>query len=149
MEKLINRLRADHPNLVFSPGRSHCWSPEQGQISYEQSGENYGIEGLLHEVGHARLKHQGYASDIELLKKEVEAWQEARQIAKLYGVAFDEGHMQDCLDTYRDWLYKRSICPTCLSTGVQKEEQHYYCLNCTHRWHVSQARFKRPYRRSA
>jgi hypothetical protein len=148
MENLISRLKADHPNLLFSPGRSHCWSPEHEQISYENSGKAHGVEGLLHELGHARLRHQGYVSDMELLKKEVDAWQEAKLLAATYAVPFDEEHMQDCLDTYREWIYKRSICPTCLSTGIQKDEQHYHCLNCAHIWGVTASRFCRPYRRS-
>lgn len=148
MEKLIKKLRADHPDLVFSPGQSHCWSPEQGQISYKNSIESHGVEGLLHELGHARLQHQGYVSDMELLQKEVDAWQEALLMAELYGVSFDQEHMQDCLDTYRDWIYKRSICPTCLGTGLQKDARHYNCLNCGHIWGVTASRFCRPYRRS-
>jgi hypothetical protein len=148
MEKLILRLRKDHPKLLFSPGRSHCWSPGQGQISYEDARTEYALEGLLHELGHARLGHKGYNSDIELLKKEVEAWQEALQLSQTYGVEFDREHMQDCLDTYRDWIYKRSMCPVCLSTGLQKDERHYTCLNCGHDWLVTSSRFRRPYRRS-
>ncbi len=149
MEKLIRKLQRDHPDLVFSAGKSHCWSPEQSQISYADEGvSKHGIEGLLHELGHARLKHQGYISDLELLKKEVDAWQEALSLATLYDVSFDKEHMQDCLDTYRDWVYKRSICPMCLNTGLQKNESHYHCLNCGHVWGVTASRFCRPYRRS-
>jgi hypothetical protein len=148
MEKLILKLKKDHPDLLFSPGHSHCWSPEHGQISYTDSEKTHSIEGILHELGHARMGHKGYVSDVELLQKEVEAWQEGLKLAKLYGVPFDEEHIQDCLDTYRDWLYKRSMCPNCLSTGLQKDERHYHCLNCEQGWRVTASRFCRPYRRS-
>lgn len=148
MEKLILELKKDHPGLVFSPGQSHCWSPEYGQISYEDAGKAHSVEGLLHELGHARMGHTGYVSDLELLQKEVEAWQEALLLAELYAVTFDQNHMQDCLDTYRDWIYKRSMCPSCLGTGLQRDERHYYCLNCGHTWRVTASRFCRPYRRS-
>lgn len=147
MEKLILRIKQDHPGLLLGPGQSHCWSPEKGQILYG-SDNQHDIEGLLHELGHARLDHKGYASDLELLRKEVEAWQEALCLAQLYGVDFDEDHMQDCLDTYRDWVYKRTICPVCVSTGLQETERRYNCLNCGHTWHVTSSRFKRPYRLS-
>ena len=148
MEKLIHKIKQDHPGLVFNSGRSHCWSPEKGQIFYAGEDNDHSIEGLLHELGHARLDHHGYVSDLELLQKEVEAWQEALCLAGLYGVDFDEDHMQDCLDTYRDWVHKRSICPICASTGLQEGEKRYSCLNCGHVWHVTASRFCRPYRRS-
>jgi hypothetical protein len=150
MEKLIKKIKRDHPGLVFNnSGRSHCWSPDKGQIVYPGEEHDHSIEGLLHELGHARLAHQGYISDLELLQKEVEAWQEAVCLAGLYGVDIDEEHMQDCLDTYRDWVHKRSICPSCQSTGLQQNESTYVCLNCGHDWHVTSSRFCRPYRRSA
>jgi len=151
MEKLIKRLKKDHPDLVFSPGQSHCWLPEQSQIYYaaETANRSHSTEGLLHELGHAHLKHKGYVSDLELLKKEVDAWQEALRLAKLYDVAFDENHMQDCLDTYRDWLYKRSICPQCGTKSLQQDDYvHYRCFNCHTTWRVTPSRFCRAYRRS-
>lgn len=148
MEKLISKLRADHPYLVFRPGLAHCWSPERSQIFYEDGGKEHSVEGLLHELGHARLQHKGYASDLELLQKEVNAWEEAKRLAGVYGVTFSDDHMQDCLDTYRDWIYKRSTCPQCLSAGLQKDERHYHCLNCSHIWGVTASRFCRPYRKS-
>jgi len=148
MEKLILRIEQDHPGLLFRPGRSHCWSPQHGQISYT-NGDTHAIEGLLHELGHARLAHENYTSDVELLRKEVEAWEEALCLAELYSVSIDEEHIQDCLDTYRDWVYKRSVCPHCRSTGLQQAEQQYACLNCGYVWKVSSSRFCRPYRRSS
>jgi len=148
MEKLIHRIKQDHPGLLINSGRLHCWSPDKGQISYAKGEHDHSIEGLLHELGHARLDHHGYVSDLELLQKEVEAWQEALCLAGLYGLDLDEDHMQDCLDTYRDWVHKRSICPTCSNTGLQEDEKHYRCLNCGHTWRVTASRFCRPYRRS-
>jgi hypothetical protein len=147
MEKLILKIKQDHPGLLFNAGHSYCWSPEKGQILY--AGDNkHSIEALLHELGHARLDHEGYVSDLELLKKEVEAWEEALCLAQLYRVEFDEEHMQDCLDTYRDWVYKRSLCPVCTNTGLQETERHYRCLNCGNSWQVTSSRFRRPYRLS-
>ena len=148
MEKLINRIKLDHPGLLFDSGRSHCWSPDKGQIFYTGDEKSHSIEGLLHELGHARLDHDSYASDIELLQKEVEAWQEALGLASLYEVNFDEDHMQDCLDTYRDWVHKRSTCPMCTNSGLQHSEKQYICINCGHLWRVTDSRFCRPYRRS-
>lgn len=148
MEELILRIKQDHPGLVFNPSGSHCWSPEKGQIYYADNEKTHSIDGLLHELGHARLDHHGYASDLELLQKEVEAWEEALCLAELYGVEIDEEHMEDCLDTYRDWIHKRSTCPICKSSGLQDSNKRYACINCGHIWLVTDSRFCRPYRRS-
>jgi hypothetical protein len=148
MEKLIKRLRQDYPDVEFIIGASHCWSPANGQIMYTPGSNPAELAGVLHELGHARLKHHGYARDLELLQKEMDAWQEARQLCAEYGILISEDHIQDCLDTYRDWLHKRSLCPSCRNSGLQETERHYVCLNCGHTWHVTAARFCRPYRRS-
>jgi hypothetical protein len=149
MEKLIRKLRRDYPGLVFSVGEAHCWSPEYGQIFYADDGQQSGIAGLLHELGHARLHHERYDTDLDLLKKEVAAWHEARQLAGAYGLVLGEEHIEDCLDTYRDWLHKRSTCPGCEAIGIQEAKRRYTCLNCGQRWEVSTARFCRPYRQAA
>jgi hypothetical protein len=60
-------------------------------------------------------------------------------------VIIDEEHIQNCLDTYRDWLHKRSTCPRCDSHGLQTSEQ-YKCYNCRAVWRVGNERFCRAYR---
>jgi len=147
MENLVHKLQHDHPNLVFKVGEAHCWSPRHNQILYAGGGDQINIAGLLHELGHARLGHRGFASDVELLQKEVDAWQEALRLASQYGLSISEDHIQDCLDTYRDWLFRRSRCPSCESTGVQQTPHRYLCINCGNAWEVSNSRLRRPYRR--
>jgi hypothetical protein len=149
MEKLVRKLKEDHPDLVFSLGNYPCWSPVTGQISYSksQNGNTFNIEGLLHELGHARLFHTIYLNDLDLLQKEVAAWEEAHRLAKQYGVKLNKDHIEDCLDSYRDWIYRRSICPGCAGTGLQVDKNRFACLNCDRSWHVTPARFRRPYRR--
>jgi len=146
MEKLVLRLQADYPHLTFVAGQPFCWSPEDNHIFYSVDS---GAAGLLHEVGHALLKHGHYASDLELLTKELEAWQRAFELGAHYNIPVDREHAEDCLDTYRDWVHKRSLCPVCESSGLQTSPQRYQCLNCRHSWHVTAARFCRPYRRSS
>lgn len=145
MEKLVRRLKAAHPTLTFVAGESFCWSPQTNHIFY--SAKN-GEAGLLHEVGHALLGHRQYSSDLELLLKEVEAWDKAFELGGMYDITIDRDHAEDCIDTYREWLHKRSRCPSCISTGVQESPQSYRCLNCRQTWQVTAARFCRPYRRS-
>jgi ribosomal protein L37AE/L43A len=149
MDNLIRKLRLDYPSLSFISGLSACWSPHNNQVRYTND-KQYGAAGLLHELAHALLGHTQYLNDIDLLHKEVAAWEKARTLATRYDVTLDDNHIQDCLDTYRDWLHKRSTCPVCNANGVQQiHTGHYSCLNCMHRWIVSDSLLKRPYRRSS
>lgn len=107
---------------------------------------NEGRWALIHEVAHAVLDHQGYKTDAGLLMLEVEAWEKARELGSGLKVEIEAEHIQECLNTYRDWLYARSTCPTCMLNSLQVEETEYFCLNCSTRWSVSGARFCRPYR---
>lgn len=137
-----------------------------------------GLWALLHEVGHGLLGHSKYYSDFELVKMEMEAWEKAKEIAaEINGnmvdgiwhiggkrpantspstidhlpptnLAISEDHIQDCLDSYRDWLHKRSLCPDCHLSGIQSDEHTYTCIFCHKKWHVTAERFCRPYRKS-
>lgn len=147
MDNLIPRLEQDYPQLSFTPDHSACWSPRHNQVSYIADG-THAAAGLLHELAHALLMHSHYTSDLDLLQKEVAAWEKARSLASLYHLKLDEDHIQDCLDTYRDWVHKRSTCPTCHINGIQTSTSRYNCLNCMQAWSVSNARLKRPYRLS-
>lgn len=148
MQSLIKQLEARFPALRFTPGQQFSWSPETGEIFYKQAADNVtGAWSLLHETGHALLGHTSYKADFELLKLEVEAWDQARTLGTALGIRIDEDHIQDCLDTYRDWLHKRSLCPTCQTRGLQQADaKHYRCYNCHTMWRVTPNRFSRVYR---
>ena len=147
MDQLVTKLKQDYPYLSFSAGAAACWSPEKRQIYYSPDSDYQASAGLLHEVAHALLGHQSYDTDVDLLKKEVAAWQKAVEIAPNYGLRLNTEYIQDCLDTYRNWLHKRSSCPACHANGIQGTES-YQCLTCGHQWRVSASRLARPYRRS-
>lgn len=146
MKKLIDSLSINHPGLKFKAGSAFCWSPVEGKIIYKDKADDIGAWSLLHEVAHALLEHQTYQSDLELLMMEVSAWHKAQKLAPDYGFYIDENHVQDCLDTYRDWLDQRSTCPLCGNTGLQHSAREYSCFNCSTKWQVSASRFCRPYR---
>lgn len=148
MQALITKLQARFPQLQFTSGKQFCWSPETGEIFYKSSSsDDAGQWALLHETGHALLEHRSYKADFELLRLEVAAWERAKALAADLGIAIDEDHIQDCLDTYRDWLYKRSICPTCTTKSLQQGDfVHYRCFNCHTEWRVTASRFCRAYR---
>jgi hypothetical protein len=149
MQSLLKDLRKDYPSIHFVKGTSFYWSPETQSVSYASSTKEPEVAAwsLLHEVSHASLGHNTYFSDFELVQLEVAAWAKARDISKKYNIEIDPDHVEDCLDTYRDWLHRRSACPTCSMVSVQKNPDTYACFNCGQEWHVSNSRFCRPYRK--
>jgi hypothetical protein len=151
MDELITTLQGKFPRLKFTAAKQFYWSPETGEIFYRQGAREQEAEwSLLHETGHAALEHQSYQGDFELLQMELEAWERARQLGREIGIKISEDHVQDCMDTYRDWLYKRSICPGCGTKCLQQDDHEYYgCFNCHTVWRVSASRFCRAYRRAA
>jgi hypothetical protein len=153
MDKIIAKLKHLVPHVNFIEGDVFCWSPETTSITYEPTDSDQALDelspkiwALCHEMGHAVLEHKSYITDFELLFMEAEAWDKGKEIASTIGITIDEEHIQDCLDTYRDWLHKRSRCPTCLITSLQESATRYRCHNCSTQWKVTASRFCRPYR---
>jgi hypothetical protein len=148
MDTLLDQLSTRFSGLSFVAGKQFCWSPETQEIFYKSgAGGEHASWSLLHETGHALLGHTSYHADFELVLLEVAAWGKARELATDLGVSIDEDHIQDCLDTYRDWLYKRSICPSCSTKSIQQNDfSHYRCFNCRTTWGVTASRFCRSYR---
>jgi hypothetical protein len=150
MKTLLKKLRHDFPALSFTQGPRFVWSPVTHQVLYKKSVEpddTTAIWALLHEVGHAVLGHGKYGTDFELVQLESAAWVEAEKLAKRYDHEIDPEHIQDCLDTYRDWLYQRSTCPACTVCSLQTDSKTYTCFNCGTVWRVSKSRLCRAYRR--
>jgi len=146
--KFIKKLAADYPKFSFRRGKQDYWSPGSKTVTYDPSRPSPELEyGLLHELSHALLEHTNYTSDFELLKMESEAWHKAARIGKKYSVKITEDHIQNCLDTYRDWLHRRSSCPTCGMHVLQTNPESYRCFNCQTEWSVTNKRFVRAYRR--
>ncbi len=149
--RLITALKKDFPTISFAENDIFFWSPEDNTVYINVTSPSQQDRWtLLHEFAHGVLGHQDYTSDIELLSLETAAWTEAKRLQRRYDHAnpIDDDHIQDCLDTYRDWLYARSRCPRCEQTGLQINSRRYYCINCNQHWTVTHARFKRPYRMS-
>jgi len=146
--QFIDLLSGDYPDFKFQPGSQDHWSPRLNKITYNPQQDIEQLQyGVLHELAHARLQHNTYHSDFELLKLESLAWDLAAKLGKKYNVKIDQDHIQNCLDTYRDWLHRRSACPTCGTHVMQKDSRSYQCFNCQTVWQVSSGRFVRPYRR--
>jgi NADH pyrophosphatase NudC (nudix superfamily) len=149
MEDTVQLLKHKHPSLTFCKGEKFYWSPETNEIYYDpKAPQPHGLWSLLHETGHALLQHAAYKTDYELLRLEMAAWEEAKHLAEIFQLTdIDEEHVQDCIDTYRDWLHHRSICPSCGTKSFQQSDlSRYRCFNCHAAWKVTPSRFSRTYR---
>lgn len=148
LESLLKHIAADYPDLEFIESAHFSWHAGRKHVSFKKVGATakHNMWALLHELGHALLGHAGYKHDIELLQLEVAAWEKGRELAEYYGLRIDEDYVQDCLDTYRDWLHLRATCPTCFARSLQTTEKRYRCFNCQTEWQVSRSRLCRPYR---
>ena len=125
MKTLLAKIQANYPDISFTEGQAFSWSPGKKMITYKDTAEEIAAWSLLHELAHALLDHRSYETDFELLLLEVAAWEKARELANNYQVEIDEDHIQDCIDTYRDWLYQRSNCPRCSNTSLRNT-----CIRC-------------------
>ncbi len=148
VNNIVTKLNTIYPNLKFTSSNSYYWSPETKEIFYKKGlYDDIHQWSVLHEAGHALLNHTNYNLDFQLLAIEIEAWEKAKEIANNIGLSISNDHIQDCLDTYRDWLHRRSICPKCSNKSFQQRNRNYYrCFNCHTRWRVSSSRFCRTYR---
>lgn len=145
---LLTSLKELLTGVEFKDASNFYWSPQRNTIymNSQALAQKEGQWALLHEAGHATKGHERYQTDAGLLILEVEAWSEAEELAMQLGLSIPPEHVQDCLDTYRDWLYARSTCPKCTLNSLQVDETTYLCLNCSTRWSVSHSRFCRAYR---
>ena len=133
LNSLLNKLRKDYPSLTFKPGERFKYTPP-ATIFYVKTGS--ALE-LLHELGHCLLEKNTYTSDIELIRIESEAWDQAKQLCTTYHVDWDEDFAQDHLDTYRNWLHFVSLCKNCQLAGYQDESGLYHCPMCGAKWESS------------
>ena len=146
---IIEAIRAMLPDgHQITPGTAFYWSPQTKTIHVrlDKLSSQHGQLALLHEASHALLGHTSYRTDVGLLKLEVAGWEKAKELAHELNIKVDENHIEDCLDTYRNWLYARSSCPSCHISGLQTASNQYECANCLRVWQVSASRFCRVYR---
>lgn len=149
MDAFVRQLKNDYPAICFATAPSFYWSPKNSTVYYNTTKNNKAAKwALLHELSHGILQHKTYRTDFELLQLEVAAWEKAKELAKNYSLVIHNDHIQDCLDTYRDWLHARSTCPACSEHGLQDLHNTYTCINCNTSWKVSNERFCRPYRKT-
>lgn len=146
---ILEQLKTDFPQFDFVEASQFSWHAGKGRISFrgEPMQDPRGIWAIFHELGHALLDHQDYESDVELLHIERDAWREAQRLAMEYRHPIDPDYIEECLDSYRDWLHVRATCPTCYVRCLQFSRHLYSCHNCGTQWRVTRSRLCRPYRR--
>lgn len=152
-EELLERVQRDYPELKIRVGKKFMYRPprtifvEQPVKSEQKNGsegraiaenspnwlqndeQNYCLQ-LLHELGHALLRHTDYKTDVGRLKMERAAWDQAGELCERYGIQYDEEFVEVELDTYRDWLHQRSRCPDCGIVRYQDRKGVYHCPFC-------------------
>lgn len=137
---LLKRIEQDYPQFSFKEADAFRWSPETHTIHIDPSVPD-AHQFTLHELGHALLNHQSYVQDVDLLQIERDAWQYAiTHLTATYGITISEELIEDNLDTYREWLHARSLCPSCHMTGLQSIKGRYSCLACGSQWKSNEAR---------
>lgn len=140
MKNLLERLCSDYPQFTFTKDSFFQWSYQNQTIAYDP-GHQHAMALLLHELAHALLNHRQFRYDIELVKKESEAWHHATTVlAPRYLVEITETIKEDAMDSYRDWLHARSLCPNCQTNSFQTKAGTYMCLSCGCQWRANQAR---------
>lgn len=139
MNSLLQALRTDFPGISFVAGNEFYWSCDNNTVHFDDKEPNASFL-LLHELAHAQLKHSQYERDIELIKMERDAWDYATSdIAGNYKIKIPTDLVGTTLDTYRDWLHYRSICPHCSAIGYQIKKEIYSCPTCQQTWRVNKA----------
>lgn len=140
IQTLLTRLATDYPQIQFQPDEVFRWSPT-AQTVYYRPATPFNVPELLHELSHAILGHASYTQDIELIQIEREAWTHAQlKLAPLYDASIEEETIEEALETYREWLHGRSLCPGCNSNGLHTKTDTYKCLACGCQWRANDAR---------
>lgn len=124
--EVLSRLRVDYPELCFIVGKRDAFRPPK-TIIVDPNGSSLS---LLHEVGHALCHHRTFNTAIQRLKMEREAWEKARELCRKYEVLFDDDFVEDELDSYRNWVEKKSRCPICGLARFQSLDGNYFCPKC-------------------
>lgn len=127
-DRLLEKLQADFSEFCFKRGEKFAFRPPKTiVIGLEEPHDSLLT---LHELGHALCGHCSFGTDVARIKMEREAWEKARELCKKYGVIYDEAAVENELDTYREWLDKKSRCPSCGLTRFQSPDGTYHCPRC-------------------
>ncbi len=136
LNKVLSYLSFKYKNINFVEGDDFIWSSKNKTVTYKKANTPQNTWALIHEAAHAALGHTDYRSDHQLLILELQAWQKAKALAKEMSVEINQDHIEDCLDTYRNWISQRAACPNCQVVSSQSQDCIYDCFNCRCKWAV-------------
>lgn len=138
----VAKIIDTYPEYNFVRSDKYAWDPNTKTIYYKDVIEplQIHIHSLFHELSHALLDHVNFSNDIKLIKMERDAWALTKTLLVKYQHEIDTSHIEDCLDSYRDWIYARSKCPQCSHVGVETSNNVYGCIFCPIRWKVPESR---------
>ena len=127
----LAKVKDDYPLIRFVSGRKFAYRPPRTVVIPSDSDESCDSLLLLHEMGHAILKHRDFRTEVGRLKMEVMAWEKAKELATVYEIPIDENLIENELDTYRNWLHQKSRCPNCGLTRFQTPDGVFHCPKCS------------------
>ena len=140
IKALASQIAKEFPAFSFEDSDDFSWDPTTSIIYYDSS-DSQASQRLLHELAHGVLNHQSYERDIDLVALERDAWQYTKlTLGPNYDVTVSPDTIHDDMETYRDWMHIRSLCPKCESNGIETKKLQYTCVNCLHNWRVNDAR---------
>lgn len=143
ISSITNQIPLDCPEIIFASGDDFYWESTVNTIHHPPISTKEQLYLLLHEIGHANLGHSNYSSGAELLRMERDAWNYAtNQLAAKYELDIDalSELAEVALDSYRDWLHRRSTCPECGAVGAEGSKDTFNCLVCHQSWRANEAR---------
>ncbi len=126
--RFLERLKSDYPDFRFRSGAKFAFRPPKTIVIGPEEPSDSLL--LLHELGHAVSQHRSFGTVAERVKMEREAWNKAKEFCDKYGVFYDENKVEQELDTYRDYLDKKSRCPKCGLTRFQTPDGAFHCPQC-------------------
>lgn len=142
MSNIVDKVTLKFPGFNFIKGTSFTWDPNHLAVYYPDGThtDTTFLHGLMHEISHGILGHFNFKNDIELIKMERDAWRTAIDLLIKEEIEADIDHIENCLNSYRDWLYARSRCPQCGLVSIQTEAHTYSCIHCRLDWRVPSSR---------
>jgi hypothetical protein len=131
---------ASYPEQKFLPAGYFAYDASDDVINYDPVMLKT-IDGklaLLHEICHAVLGHFHYRFDFELFAMEMDAWNLTRKLASKHQLSINEAYINECMESYQEWLTKRGTCPKCDEFNMQSVPNQFKCYRCHTRWKVSE-----------
>ena len=124
----LRKVQSDFPSLSFRTGKKFAFRPPRTIVVGPDEPMDEFL--LLHEIGHALSGHKNFSTDAKRIKMEREAWDKAAEVADRYDMTIDCDFVEEQLDTYRDWLDKKSRCSHCGLAMYQTPDGNYHCPRC-------------------